>query len=104
MLQNFLKKIRKTKYANQANTNHSSNHQNIFKSAKNFLENHNTKECSSKTTLSKGLGNILNRKKTSKQQYNVCKAKLSLEVHDIKWGAKFLREKKSEAIIQPLPG
>ena len=104
MLQNFLKKIGKTKYANQANTNHSSNHQNIFKSAKNFLENHNTKECSSKTTLSKGLGNILNRKKTSKQQYNVCKAKLSLEVHDIKWGAKFLREKKSEAIIQPLPG
>ena len=104
MLQKFLQKIRKKKYANQANTNHSSNHQNIFKSAKNFLENHNTKECSSKTTLSKGLGNILNRKKTSKQQYNVCKAKLSLEVHDIKWGAKFLREKKSEAIIQPLPG
>ena len=44
-----------------------SNPENIFKSAKNFLEKLNTKEDSSKTTISKFLGKISNRKKTSKQ-------------------------------------
>ena len=49
---------------NQTNTKHSSN-PNIFKSA----------------TISKVLSKIPNRKKTSKQQYNFCKTKISLKVH-----------------------
>ena len=59
---------------NQTNTKHLSNTEDIFKSAKNFLEKFNTKEDSSKTTISKFLIKIPNRKKTSKQQYNFCKA------------------------------
>ena len=52
---------------NQTNTKHFSNPEDIFKSAKNFLEKLNTKEDSSKTTISKFLSKISNRKKTSKQ-------------------------------------
>ena len=53
------------------------NQTNNFKSAKNLLDKLNTKEDSSKTTISKVERN--NRKKSSKQQYNFCK--ISLELH-----------------------
>ena len=76
ILQNFLQNIWKIKYAK-------SNPEDILKSAKNFLENLNTKEDSSKTTISKFLSKISNRKKTSKQYYNFRKAKTSLEVHGL---------------------
>ena len=66
----------------------------FFKSAKNFLEKRNPKEDSSKTTISKVLSKISNKKKTSKQQYNFHKAKSSLEVHEMSLEAKFLRERK----------
>ena len=66
---------------NQTNIKHFSNHKDIFKSAKNFLEKLNSKEDSSKTVISKVLSKILNRKKISKQQYNFCKDMISLEVH-----------------------
>ena len=62
---------------NQTNTKLFRNSEDIFKPAKNFLE----KEDSSKTTISKFLSKICNRKTTSNQQYNFCKAKISLEVH-----------------------
>ena len=52
---------------NQTNTKHFSNPEDIFKSAKIFLNKLNTKEDSSKTTISKFLSKIYNRKKTSKQ-------------------------------------
>ena len=48
---------------------------------RNFLENLNPKEDSSKSTLSKVLSKIPNLRKTFKQQYNFCKTKISLEVH-----------------------
>ena len=48
MLQNFLEILQ-----NQTNKKHFSNPQDICKSAKNFLEKHNPKEDSSKTTISK---------------------------------------------------
>ena len=56
MLQNFPQNIWKTKYA-KTNKKHSSNPDDIFKLAKNFLENLSTKEDSSKTTVS----NILSK-------------------------------------------
>ena len=65
MLQNFLQNIWKIKYAKIKQ--HFSNPEDIFKSAKNFLEKLNTKEDCSKTTISKFLSKISNRKKTSKQ-------------------------------------
>ena len=48
---------------------------------KTFLENLNTKEDSSETTISKVLRKIPDRKKTLKQQYNFSKAKIALEIH-----------------------
>ena len=45
-------KIRKTNMQNQTNTKHFSNPEDIFKSAKNFLEKRYPKEDSSKTTIS----------------------------------------------------
>ena len=51
---------------NQTNTKHFSNPEDIFKSAKNFLEKSSPKEDSSKTTISKVLSKIYNKKKTSK--------------------------------------
>ena len=68
---------------NQTNTKHFSNPEDIFKSAKDFLRKGNLKEDFSKTTISKVLSKIFNRKKNSKQQYNFWKAKISLEVHGI---------------------
>ena len=65
----------------QTNTQHFSNPEHIFKSAKNFLEKRNPIEDSSKTIICKVLSKISNRKKTSKQQYNFYKAKISLEVY-----------------------
>ena len=50
---------------NQTNTKYSSNTEDIFKSAKNFLEKLNTRKDSSKTTISKVLSKISNRKKKS---------------------------------------
>ena len=47
------------------------------------LEKLNPKEDSSKTTISKVLSKIPNRKKTTTQQYNSCKGMISLEVHDM---------------------
>ena len=79
MLQNFLQNIWKTKYAKS--NNHFSNPVDIFKSVKNILEKRNPKEESSKPTISKVLSKTSSRIKTSKQQYNFCKAKVSLEVH-----------------------
>ena len=84
---------------NQTNTKHSSNSEGIFKSAKNGLDKLNTEEDFSKTTISKVLSKILNRKKTSNQQYNFCKSNISLEVHDIYWRATLLRERKFKATI-----
>ena len=55
---------------NQINTKHSSSPEDIFKSAKNFLEKRNRKKNSSKTTTSKVPGKFSNKKKTSKQQHN----------------------------------
>ena len=55
---------------NQTHKKYFSNPEDIFKSAKNFLEKRNPEEDSSKTTISKVLSKISNRKKTSKQQYN----------------------------------
>ena len=75
MLQNFLQNIWKKNMQNQTNAKHFRNPEDIFKSAKNFLEKLNL------TTISKFLSKIPNRKKTSKQQYNFCKAKISVEVH-----------------------
>ena len=66
---------------NQTNTKYSSNPEDIFKSAEKYLENRNTKEVSPKTNIAKVLSKISNRKKTSKQQYNFFKAKISLQVH-----------------------
>ena len=66
---------------NQTNTKYSSNPEDIFKSAEKNLENSNTKEISSKTNIAKVLSKISNRKKTSNQQYNFFKAKISLQVH-----------------------
>ena len=66
---------------NQTNTKHSNKPEDIFRLAKNFFENRNSKTDSFKTTISKALSKIFNRKKTSKQQYKFCKAKISLEVH-----------------------
>ena len=68
---------------NQTNANHSRNPKDIFKSAKKFLEKLYPKEDSSKTTISKVLSKISNRRKTSKQQYNFCNDMISLEVHDM---------------------
>ena len=48
---------------NQTNTKHCSNPNNLFKSARNFLENLDRKE-NSETTVSKVLSKIPNRKKT----------------------------------------
>ena len=70
---------------NETKTKYSSNPKGIFKTAKDLLEKLNTKEDSSKTTISKVLSKrkkISHRKKISKQQYNLCKTKISLEVHD----------------------
>ena len=67
---------------NQTNRKHFRNPKDIFKSTKNFLEKLNIKkENSSKTTISKFLSKNRNKKTTSKQQYNFCRAKISLEVH-----------------------
>ena len=61
---------------------HFSKLEDISKSAKNFLEKHKPKKDSSKTTISKVLSKISNKKKTSKQQCNICKeANISLKLH-----------------------
>ena len=67
---------------NETKTKYSSNPKGIFKTAKDLLEKLNTKEDSPKTTISKVLSKISHRRKTSKQQYNLCNAKISLKVHD----------------------
>ena len=51
---------------NQTNTKHSSNPEDIFKSAESLLEKPNTKQDFSKTTISKIVSKISHRKKTSK--------------------------------------
>ena len=51
-------------------TKHFSNPEDIFKSARNFLEKRNLTEDSCETTISKVLSKIPNIKKTSKQQYS----------------------------------
>ena len=47
--------------------------------------------------MSKVLSKVPNRKKTSKQQYSFCDDMISLEVHDMQWEAKFLRERQFKA-------
>ena len=79
----FCKIFARQNMQNQKNAKHPSNSVDIFKSTKNFLEKLNTKEDSSNTTTSNVLCKILNRKKTSKQQYNFFMAKISLEVHGV---------------------
>ena len=64
----FCKIFGKQNMQNQANTKHSRHPECIVKSAKNFLEKLDPKEDSFKTTISKVLSKIPNRKKTSKQQ------------------------------------
>ena len=51
-------------------TKHFSNPEDIFKSARNFLEKRNLNEDSCENFISKVLSKIPNIKKTSKQQYN----------------------------------
>ena len=68
---------------NQSNAKYCSNSEDILKSTKNFLEKINPKQDSSKTTISKVLRKIPNRKKTSKQQYNFCMTKISLQIHNV---------------------
>ena len=51
-------------------TKHFSNPEDIFKSARNFLEKRNLNEDSCENIISKVLSKIPNIKKTSKQQYN----------------------------------
>ena len=63
--------------------NYSNNPKDIFQSAKNFLYKLNTKQDSSKTAITKVRSKIFHRKKTSKQQCNFCKAKISVGVHDM---------------------
>ena len=70
----FCKIFRKQNRQNQTDTKHSSNPEDIFKSAKNFLEKINPKEDSSKTTISKVLSKIPNRKKTSNVAIHFLKA------------------------------
>ena len=79
----FCKIFGRQNMQNQTNTKHFSNPEDIFKSPKNFLGKRSPKEDSFKTAISKVLSKISNRKKTSKQQYNFCKAKISLEVNGI---------------------
>ena len=52
MLQNFLQNIWKQNIQNQANKKRFSNPEDIFKSAKNFLEKRNPKDASFKTITS----------------------------------------------------
>ena len=52
MLQNFLQNIWKRNIQNQANKKHFSNPEDIFKSAKNFLEKRNPKDAFPKTIIS----------------------------------------------------
>ena len=92
---------------NETKTKQSSNPKGIFKTVKDLLEKLNTKEDSSKTTISNVLTKISHRKKTSKQQYNLCKAKtfamISLEdFFRSPCGGKFLRERKIKATIRLL--
>ena len=68
---------------NQTNTKYSSSPEDIFKSAKSFLDELNPKEETSKTTISKVLSKILNKNKTSKHQCNFCKDIIFLEDHDM---------------------
>ena len=82
MLQNLLQ-IRRQNIQSQTILQHFSNPEDTFKSAKNFLEKRDPEGDSYKATISKVLSKISNRKKTSKQQYNFCKAKVSLEVHSM---------------------
>ena len=51
-------------------TKHFSNPEDIFKSARNFLEKRNLNEDSCENTISKVLSKIPNIKKTSKQKCN----------------------------------
>ena len=77
----FYKIFGRQNIQNQINIKHFSNPEDIFKSAKNFLEKRNPKGDSYKTATSTVLSKISNRKKTSKQPYNLCRAKISLEFH-----------------------
>ena len=79
----FCKIFGRQNMQNQTNTKHFSNPEDIFKSAKNIFEKRNPKEDSSNTSISEVLSKNFDRKKASKQQYNFCKAKISLEVHDM---------------------
>ena len=79
---------------NQINTKHSSNPEDIFKSAKNVLEKRNRKEDSSKTTISKVPGKFSNRKKLQSNNTTFCNTNISLENPVVKWEAKYLRERK----------
>ena len=92
----FCKIFARQNMQNQTNTKRFSNPEEIFKSAKNFLEKRNPKEDSSKTTISQVLSKNSKRRKTSKQHYNFTEAKISLEVHGMQWEAKFLRGRKFE--------
>ena len=89
----FCKIFGRQNLQNQTNKKHFSNPENIFKSTKNVSEKCNPELDSSKTTVPTVLSKICNRKKISKQQYNFCKAKISLEVHGMQWESKFLRER-----------
>ena len=64
---------------NQTNRKHFCSPEDIFKSAKIFLEKLNPKKNSTITTIFTDLSKILNRKKTSKQQYNLCQTKNFVE-------------------------
>ena len=68
----FCKIIISENMQNQTHTECFSSSEGTFKSAKILLEKLNPKEDSSKTTISKVLILISNRKKTSKQQYKFC--------------------------------
>ena len=60
--QTFCKIFGRQNMQNQTNKKHFSNPKAIFNSAKNFFKKHNPDEDSSKTTISKVLSKISNRK------------------------------------------
>ena len=68
-------------YTDNNKLKYSRSPKNILESEKHFYEKLNTKETTSKAATIEFLSKILNGKKTSKEKFNLCEAKISL--HEI---------------------
>ena len=77
--QNIKKQTISELYTDDNQSKYSSNPEGILKSAKKKKKNFYTKETTSKATTTEILSKILNRKKISKEQFNLCEAKISLD-------------------------